>query len=210
MGNKHAITASVVALLAATGTAFAADLYTPVPATPTYTPTPVYTAPAAYDWTGPYAGALLGYGWGTLTGGTAPDTLSGFMAGAFVGYNVQSGSAVFGAEMDAQWSGMDGTDPVNEVNWTSSFRGRIGYALDRFLPYVTGGVALAGVSTNTGAVPPTTTTEFGWTVGAGVDIAVTDTVFGRIQYNYSNYGAVGTTGSSLTTQEVSAGIGVRF
>ncbi|MCW5695400.1 MAG: porin family protein [Bauldia sp.] len=195
------VATTAVAALAA-GSALAADLYTPPQVA---VPTPVYTTPVrAYDWTGPYAGALVGYGWGAFGApiGSAP---TGFVAGGFVGYNVQAGNVVYGAEMDAAWSGRsDGAG--NDVNWTSSFRGRIGYAFGRVLVYGTGGLAVAGVSTAPG---PSTSTEIGWTAGGGAEFAITDSLFARAEYLYSSYGAI-PDASSLSTQEVRLGIGFRF
>lgn len=195
-----AATTAVVGLAA--GSALAADLYSPPPAVAPVTP--VYSTPVmTYDWTGPYAGALVGYGWGSFSAPIS-STPAGFVAGGFVGYNVQAGNVVYGAEMDAEWSGRtDGAG--NDVNWTSTFRGRIGYAFGRFMVYGTAGAAVAGVTTP----GPTNSVEIGWTAGAGAEFAITDSIFARAEYLYAGYGAV-PGGSTLSTQEVRAGIGIRF
>ena len=64
----------------------------------------------------------------------------------------------------------------------ASFRGRAGFAVDRALFYVTGGVAVAQVGA---------TTRWGWTVGGGVELAVSPkwTVGG--EYRYTDFGSRG-------------------
>lgn len=199
MPRFRLMVAAAALTVAGAGTGYAADLGTPIPS---YTPPPVYTAPSVFSWTGPYAGALLGYGFGGFTGPALPTT--GITAGAFLGYNFQApNNVVVGAEMDALWSGRRDA-AGNGVRWESSFRPRLGYAFDRFLPYVTGGLAIAGVTDPAGA-----STQVGWTVGAGADVAFTDRLFGRAEYLYANYGA--TPGAAnLSTHEVRIGLGIKF
>ncbi|CAM5777008.1 membrane protein [Labrys miyagiensis] len=112
---------AAIAAAGSMGTALAADL----------SPAPVEPAPppAAYNWTGFYAGANLGWGWGdiktsdntvTTSGalvGIAPGTFDppatflganskshddGFLGGAQLGYNYQIDQWVIGAEADYQ------------------------------------------------------------------------------------------------------------
>lgn len=203
MPRFRLMVAAAALTVAGAGTGYAADLGTPIPS---YTPPPVYTAPSVFSWTGPYAGALLGYGFGGFTGPAVGTT--GITAGAFLGYNFQApNNVVIGAEMDGLWSGRSDGTPANRVRWESSFRPRVGYAFDRFLPYVTGGLAIAGV---TSATTPGTSTEVGWTVGAGADVAFTDRLFGRAEYLYANYGTVAGTPRTLATHEVRIGLGIKF
>ena len=73
----------------------------------------------------------------------------------------------------------------------ASIRGRLGVAFDRFLVFGTGGWAWGNPSTSyalTGAAPFVTNggSSKGWTAGAGVDYAFTESVFGRIEYRYTN------------------------
>ena len=51
-------------------------------------------------------------------------------------------------------------------------RGRVGYALDRFLVYGTGGAAFGNVRANFPNDPVSSATKAGWTVGAGVEVAL--------------------------------------
>lgn len=116
----------------------------PMPTTMT-SPTPV-----AFNWTGFYVGAHGG--WGFVDGTGLSD---GLEAGGQTGVNTQYGHLVTGIEVDGGF-----------VDWgpghhgIGSVRGRIGYAFNRFLPYVTGGMGIED--------------SVGWTLGAGVDYALTN------------------------------------
>ena len=116
---------------------------------------PVYVTPV-YNWTGPYVGIQGGYGWGTsdysapFAGSSTP---KGGLVGGTLGYNWQMGQAVFGLETDLAWSGIRGdttcavaTTCETRNNWLGTTRARLGFAADRFMPYVTGGAAYGGVN----------------------------------------------------------------
>jgi outer membrane immunogenic protein len=215
---KRILLASAAAVAIA-APAFAADL-------PVAAPMP-YKAPAyvaGYNWTGFYIGANLGGGFSSLSdtgssltaagaviiGSTASGTtnLSGVVGGGQIGYNWQAGHAVFGLEADFDGSSQRGSSSavnafgtvfgtVNE-NWFSTIRGRLGYAADRWLFYVTGGVAFENGSasatfTPTGFanVPFTngTTTRTGYTVGGGIETALWGNWTGGVEYLYIDTGS---------------------
>ena len=77
-----------------------------------------------------------------------------------VGYNWQASQWVLGLEGDGDWSDMHGTTnlfgcalgPCQTRNdFLATFRGRIGYAFDRWMPYFTGGFAVGNIrATNSG------------------------------------------------------------
>jgi outer membrane immunogenic protein len=85
----------------------------------------------AFNWTGPYVGVHLGYGWGNAdtrftplptTAGfynLAPTTLSpgpsGVTGGLQAGYNYQVGGFVFGIDADFSGTGMSGTKTVSPI-----------------------------------------------------------------------------------------------
>ena len=138
-----------VGVLAMVGLANAADLPRPV-----YTKAPPYQAPYAYNWTGFYIGINGGGGWGNSTwDSTGGFDTSGGMVGGTVGYNWQMGTWVLGVEGDIDWADIKGTTATNCVgggcttqnNWLGTARGRVGYAFDRWLPYLTGGAAFGDV-----------------------------------------------------------------
>jgi outer membrane immunogenic protein len=176
-------------------------------------------APAGPMWAGCYLGGALGYAWardfdaerdsvtGVLSGVSPTDSANanGVKAGGYLGCNWQvAGPFVIGAEGDLEWADARGTatfpnsgPPLNfyetRIDSQSSIRGRIGYALDSMLLYVTGGVASAHLTEHdvlaaTGAFNDNSTTRTGWTLGAGVDYAVTARWLARIEYRYANFG----------------------
>jgi outer membrane immunogenic protein len=123
---------------------------------------PARPAPG-YNWTGFYAGAEGGYGFGRKDWEAfAPNdqfNISGGLAGGVTGTNVQLGVFVFGVESEWMWSGVKGstrftqnlalgasqtTELSNRIDWLSLASLRAGFvAADRWLVYFKGGIALA-------------------------------------------------------------------
>jgi outer membrane immunogenic protein len=67
--------------------------------------------------------------------------------------------------------------------------------MDRFLPYIAGGVAFGSVKntlSSTDGIDEVSVSQSktltGWTAGAGVDYAATDNVIVRLEYRYTDYG----------------------
>ena len=166
---KKLLSAGIAFVALASGSALAADL--PVrQAAPVYSPPPVMVP--YFSWTGCYVGLNGGYGWsqdhsvdaalsnGNVWTGAGSAGLSGGFGGGQVGCNYQAGPAVFGIETDFQGSGMSKSvgptalaarSPArftasDKVKWFGTLRGRLGYAVDRVLLYVTGGLAYANNS----------------------------------------------------------------
>lgn len=194
--------AAAVALVVVSGSVMAAD----IPSLAPPAPPAVYIEPSTVvDWTGPYAGMVAGYGWGAF-GGDITASINGAVAGAFTGYNYQRNRLVFGTEADFMWSNRN-DGGTNAVNWSGNARGRFGYLInDSLMVYGTAGVAVGGSFTAVSSY----TTEIGWTAGAGVELG-NEIVFGRVEYLYANYGTVAGAGATtLSTQEVRAGVGIRF
>ena len=63
-------------------------------------------------------------------------------------------------------------------------RGRLGFAFDRALIYVTGGLAYGGVGMRTSS--SNTTRSAGWTVGGGLEYAFTNNWTAKIEGLYVN------------------------
>ena len=143
-----------------------------------------YSAPApysAFSWAGLYAGANLGYQFGSVSNSnTSPN---GFMGGAQVGYNWQSGQFVYGVETDLQISGADDASLGRKFSnpWYGTTRGRLGYAANNILFYGTGGLAYGGSKLETGAVTETHS-HFGWAIGAGAEVALTQHWSAKVEY----------------------------
>jgi outer membrane immunogenic protein len=200
--------AATVALVLGATAASAADFGAPAPP---YTPPPAYTA-TAFNWAGPYVGLLGGYGWANFNDG-AGTTGNGWLAGGYLGYNWQVDSWVYGVEADAMWSGIRGTSAGNthELDYLATVRGRLGVAVDNFLFYGTAGAAIAG-GTSTPA-PSSSRTHTGWVVGAGVEAALTESVTGRVEYNYvdlNTRGYANGTVASPNAHVVKIGLGIKF
>src|SRR6187399_3234658 len=189
---------------AVSGSAFAADL--PARMEPV---APVAYVPA-FSWTGFYVGGELGwiqtnpkYTTGALLLGapflvTSGSDKNGLTYGVLAGYNYQVGQLVLGIEGDFQgwtvgqirYTAITGDFLTGRSKWGGSIRGRLGYAADRALFYMTGGAALLSTNTSatgTGYSIGSDGTRWGWTVGAGIDYAFAEHWFTGIEYRYSQY-----------------------
>jgi outer membrane immunogenic protein len=179
-------------------------------------------------WDGAYIGGFVGYGFGTASQDAADALfaiddeldLSGWTLGATLGANFTvGGGLVLGAAGDIAWAGLGGYEDVNgvdfDVNWTGSVRGRAGFDAGAFMPYVTGGLAFAGATASDNGTD-NTQTHFGWTAGAGVEVAVVDNISLDLQYRYTDYGTadydlpVNDATIDLNTHAVTAGVNFKF
>ena len=203
---------AVAALMAAPIAAHAADLG---PA-PSYK-APAYVAPSYATWSGFYIGAVAGYGFGSADAGGGLDfDTKGFLAGGTIGYNLQTGSWVWGLEGDFSYSAMkdDTTVPGAEVKvpWFGTARGRIGYAgWGNLMPYITGGAAFAKMEIS-GAGGSESDTRIGWTVGGGLEYALFSNWSVKVEYLYADLGSFEFTGGNIdfNTHIVRGGINYRF
>jgi len=158
-------------------------------------------APILFSWTGCYVGVEGGgasgqgeqtavattpvVGGQTITGGM---TIKGGIAGGTVGCNILLSNFVVSGEADFSWTNKRGsvndlppfnTTTVSETRekYLDTFRGRFGYAIDRFMIYGTAGVALAGTEvrvTNPAFVGAVVDSRqrTGWVAGLGGEFAV--------------------------------------
>lgn len=178
----------------------AADLPRPAP----YYKAPIYVAP--FSWTGFYVGINGGYGWGHVDWINPSTNLSynvkGGLVGGTLGYNLQTGSWVWGLEGDFDASWIDGLSTGGAVgtvcagpngcetknSWLATARGRIGYAWDRWLPFITGGASFGDVKMTQNSTGFVTETRVGWTVGAGVEYAFLGAWSAKAEYLYVDLG----------------------
>jgi outer membrane immunogenic protein len=185
---------------------------------------PVYVAPP-FSWTGFYAGINGGYGWGrsnfSAPFATGNFDTSGGLVGGTLGYNYQVNQIVFGIEGDVDASWIDGSAVCGGLtcrtrnNWLGTARGRIGYAFDRFLPYVTGGVAFGDIKTNVAGFGSGNDTKAGWTVGGGLEYALTGPWSAKVEYLHVDLGRGGTIPGTAADADfkadiVRAGLNYRF
>lgn len=174
---------------------------------------------AAYNWSGVYIGAQAGYAWGegrvgqTFVPGAFDNygwgySPSGGFGGLYIGYVKQFDSGVvLGIEGDYNFASVKGTtlyralgvdDPSAggelRLDAVGSLRMRAGYALGRWLPFISGGLAMANYKHTTvhlpGSVPYADVSETisGYTVGGGAEYAVTDNWVLRGEYRFADFG----------------------
>lgn len=190
---------------------------------------------ATCTWCGWYVGLNAGYGWSQKSVlispqpdpafGLAPFTVSpdpkGFIGGAQIGFNQQSGRWVYGLEADFSGANISGSttffipppfgpgvQPVSEkLDWLATLRGRVGATLfPNFLIYGTGGLAVGhnSYSSNEVYLPagpqyPSSgsSTNAGWTAGAGVEWALLGNWSAKLEYLYYDLGKHTITGASI-------------
>ncbi|MEZ5818906.1 MAG: outer membrane beta-barrel protein [Hyphomicrobiaceae bacterium] len=173
------------------------------------------SAAQSYNWTGLYFGGHVGGAWSSSTaqdalapfggyfttglGDTFKFDSSGVAGGGQLGYQLQFGRWVLGAEVAGTWADLHDrhtspffpTDRVEmRINPILTATARLGYAWDRWLAYVKGGYAgtdlemraldtVAGVSLNYNDHWVS-----GYTVGAGIEYALYDGVRIGLDYSY--------------------------
>jgi outer membrane immunogenic protein len=160
--------------------------------------------------------------------------MSGSISGVQAGWNWQVQNFLFGIESDVQALGQRGTgsygativdptapNPTNAVavtdsaklDWFGTARGRFGLTSDRWLAYVTGGLAYGEVAVSGSAQPINafatvlnaplvwnqSSTKVGWTIGAGVENAISANWSWRVEYLYLDLGRI--------ASNVSGGVG---
>jgi outer membrane immunogenic protein len=210
------IAAAAVALLATP--AFAADMAVKAPLAPAQPVAATWTGvygglnggyAFGTDKTDDIMVYINGLGWIPPTS-ALPGTYDthGGLAGGQIGANYQAGSVVFGLEADIDWSNIKGSyvdDPSappsgqsvisGTVEWFGTIRGRIGFAQDRLLIFATGGLAYGGVkggvSNYSGSGSPYLTdrhTLVGWTVGGGLEYAISNNWFIKGEYLFVDLG----------------------
>jgi outer membrane immunogenic protein len=190
--------------LAATGQVLAADL-PPAAAPPPRAPA-AYLPPPVFSWTGFYLGINGGYGFGQsswtnpLFAPTGNFNTSGFLIGGTLGANYQIGSFVIGLEGDGDWNNANGTSFLGgavgcvpgcntQSDWLATVRGRAGFAWDRVLFYGTGGAAFGNVQAAFGGFPFASSTQTGWTAGAGVEWAFLPNWTAKVEYLFVDLGS---------------------
>lgn len=156
----------------------------------------------------------------------AADNSTTFIGGGQVGCNYQpvGSNWVFGIEGDVDWqrwsrgtvlagTALPAIFVANDrfdwsSKWQGSARGRIGYAWDRWMLYVTGGAAFTNVTVNSnfiafGVFPASVASEsatiWGPTVGAGFEYAFWSNLSFGIEGRYSWYGTKTYNGGVLAT-----------
>ncbi len=159
-------------------------------------------------WGGFYLGVHGGYGWGDRDGCIDIDEDScldtpfdvfdydqdGWLVGGQIGYNHMLGSFLIGLEVDASFASIKGEgdfggDPgVGEYDWLAGFKGRVGFAIDDFLLFGTGGLALAGYDFDGASGCQFSQTRDGYLAGGGLEIKISNRASIKAEYNYMDLG----------------------
>ncbi len=169
-------------------------------------------SPPAYDWSGGYADVPAGNGSADIAdlfndsaGETRSDSLVGLLGGGQIGYNWQIDNLVLGLEGSFTWAGFDEGSLVNDdigaganltsrtgVDWLAALTPRFGFAFDNVLLYGKGGLALAAGSEEDVAAglrfTEDSSTEVGWTVGAGAAVALSENWVIGVEGDYYDFG----------------------
>jgi outer membrane immunogenic protein len=186
-----------------------------------YPPAALSADQTPYSWTGGYAGVNLGVIWAgsTLTANQVNllpvsgvynqnMTSTAVNPGLQLGYLYQIGdNFVIGGEGDftypasvSTFTGVSANPSIYpgydqykvHYNMQGSLRLRIGYALDRFLPFLTTGVSFGGMSlgytNDIGDSYSKNTTQTGWVIGGGLEYGFMDNFSARLEYLYTSYG----------------------
>ncbi len=186
------VMAAALAMVVAAPAVQAADLG----GRPSYKDEPDY-GPPRYMWSGLYAGLQAGYSWADAYhfnggGSYANPQPDGFIGGGTLGYNFQRGSIVWGLETDFSFANLEGSascpglSPCRaSLDWLWTLRGRVGVDMNGWMPYFTGGLAVADVSAsdNVGSGSETVT---GWTIGGGLEVKLDRNWSFKGEYLYVN------------------------
>jgi outer membrane immunogenic protein len=211
---KRLVLASVALCVGAGSAALAADLPPPYVAPPrapaTYVPViPLYNWSGFYIGGNLGAGWNSGGSVSDTFGSTGSGQTTKFLGGGQVGVNYEFyGGVVIGAEAMFDWlpnttntftatEGPTGPAPGTVASatfnnrWLTTATGKLGYAWDRVLLYGKGGGAWVGANNPNLTVggfgqtlTSSTTTNFGWTAGIGVEWAFAGNWSARAEYDY--------------------------
>jgi outer membrane immunogenic protein len=158
----------------------------------------------------------------------------GALGGVQAGYNWQAGMWVFGVEADIQGADVKGALTLNtagipgfvpitatateKLDWFGTARGRLGFAANTALFYVTGGLAYGHVSHSYFTAAPLvgqsafgsdSQVDVGYTVGAGVEWAFNNNWSVKGEYLYMDLGNRTTTAFGVTGTPAAATLAYR-
>ncbi|MGE0503525.1 MAG: outer membrane beta-barrel protein [Rhizobiaceae bacterium] len=192
-------TALLAAVLFSSG-AFAADPAIVVDA-------PAEPSPQRFGWDGVYFGASGGYAWlrdvDRQFNPPLEDQGEDWVFGGHIGYLFGFGNFVVGPEFEAMRLDID-YEVFNFITVDNSYaaKARFGYAWDRFL--FTGHVGGVYATTNVGLE------DWGWTLGAGIDYAITDRLTVGGQYSRHIFKNFDGTQIDADVDVLTARFGVKF
>jgi outer membrane immunogenic protein len=174
------------------------------------------------SWNGIYIGGNGGYGWGNSNrfinpvdalnvpfgNGDANAKIKGDIWGGQLGANWQfSPNWLIGLEAGFNSASLSGratsvTSPTNSVEtdmrWLATVTPRLGFVNGNGLLYVKGGLAISSIKTNAaeaGIISLSRADELtGWTIGAGLEYALSPNWIVGVEYDYYDLGSKSMTG----------------
>ncbi len=184
-----------LALALASSAGEAADYDLAPSRTPSFVPA-VLTTPA-FGWSGLYLGAHASLGLANVAG----SDFHGIMGGGHGGINfLVTGPLVLGVEGDVSASNLAGSTSVSILGvpttvhsrtyGTASLRGRVGFAIERFMVYGTGGYGVAAntmSSTIAGVSVTDAKLHYGVSYGGGVEFKILPALNLRGEFLHSRY-----------------------
>lgn len=179
-------------------------------------------------------GAVLGYNWvfeDVVLGFEADYTRAKLEGGAFGSRTGRVGGNVAATQYDFTAT----TNRSFKITDYGSVRGRVGYAWDNWLPFLTGGLAYArGSSENSASIAsiqrtydvngvitdegpsiynPSSLREgsrakayYGYALGAGIDVALSQNIFVRAEVQHLRFANIGGASLQLNQAKIAAGI----
>lgn len=177
---------------------------------------------SAQEFTGPRAEVTAGYDSTNADDGVAatPDKLDGVRVGGAIGYDIALGDTVrVGVEADAGFlASGDNRYAAGAGNYRITTGRDLGLSLragakvgEKTFLYAKGGWANSQYrfrATVVGTTGTTTTdvrsNEDGWRLGAGVEHMLTDKIYAKAEYRYTDYG------DQVSRHQALVGVGYRF
>lgn len=193
-------------------------------------------AHAGYGWNDAKASLVPGATWGVgggqwlMDNGSPALQTSGALGGLQAGYNFQTANWVWGVEADFSFTDIKGGRNTgllvpppsaamanrsftenDSLKWVSTFRGRLGYAVQQnLLIYATGGLAVGHHEFSQSILTEpafrfnnirnsASATKVGWTVGGGLEYALSRNWSVKGEYLYIDLGQVSSTADSDTS-----------
>jgi len=108
----------------------------------------------------------------------------GQLIGLVAGYNFSNKDYLYGLEADIA----NGSVFNDDLAFVSTLRARMGIPVNYTMPYLTGGLAVAGLKKSAAQSPlKASNTQIGYTVGTGIEQVLANAISGRLEYTYSQF-----------------------
>lgn len=169
---------------------------------------PIIAAPLlapVEDWTGPYVGAQLGWGWASIVEAGDPDIDGdGYVAGLHLGYNQDFGAFVAGVELQYNAANIEfeNDDPDDTIDALAHLKLRAGYDSGATLFY--GAIGIAHAEAEGGA------SGSGSVYGVGIEHRFSERLSGGAEYLRHEFDDFYSGGIDLDVQTLQARVSLRF